>query len=132
MKPRSLMARAGLVALCLAYPFAIVLGPRQGLGVLLAAALVTGNFALMRSRVGDAARLLGLPAAPGHRAVTARAMVSGAFRWLTTFLLLIGLLRLFHPLAVVAGLSCMVAAIALQACFDVLHTERDPSPGAGP
>ena len=131
MKTRSILLRTGLVALVLAYPFAVVLGPRQGVAVLLAAALAGGNFLLMATRIKGDASLLAHPEAPSHGALTARTMMGGSIRWLLTFFLLWTLLRYAHPMAVVGGLSCVVASITLQALFEYSRALRDPSAGAG-
>ncbi len=132
MSLRGVLLRAGLVALVLAYTFAVSLGPREGLGVLLAAALAGVNLQLLGRRVHGDARLLSLPGAPDLRLLSAQSMITGIFRWLLTFFLVVGLLKWFHALAVVAGLSCVVASITLQAIIEYLRAERDPSAGAGP
>lgn len=132
MNPWRLLLRAGVVALVVAYPFAVVLGPREGLGVLLGAAVAAGNFALTHQRLNDTARLLRLPAAPGHRALTARTMISGTIRWAISFFVLWNLLICFHPLAVLGGLCCIVGAITLQASVDCLRAPRDTPSGAEP
>ncbi len=123
--------RAGLLALMLAYPFAVVLGPRAGVGVLLAAALAGGNFLLVATRLEGDTSLLAHPEAPSHGALTARTMVGGSIRWLLTFFLLWTLLKYAHPMAVVGGLSCVVGSITLQALFEYSRALRDPSAGAG-
>jgi hypothetical protein len=122
----------GLLALVLAYPIAVVLGPRAGLGVLLAAAVMGGNFLLMGSRLKATTALLAHPGSGDHKTLTGKAMVGGGIRWLLTFFLVWGLLKWFDALAVVAGLSCVVASITLQAFVEYLRAERDPSAGAGP
>lgn len=132
MNTTRVLVRAGLLSLACAYPFAVVLGPRQGLAVLLAAALAMGNFLLMATRLANTSSSLAHPAAPGHRALTAHAMIGGTIRWLVTFFLLWGLLKHAHALAVVAGLSCVVGSITLQAIVEYLRMERDTSAGAGP
>lgn len=132
MKQGRLLWRTGLTALVLAYPFAVVLGPWEGLGVLLAAAVIGGNFLLMGSRLRATSALLELPGGGDHKTLTAKAMVGGGIRWLLTFFLVWGLLKTFHALAVAAGLSCVVASITLQAFVEYLRAEHDPSAGAGP
>ncbi len=132
MSTRRVLIRAGLLALAAAYPFAVVLGPRHGLAVLLAAGLAMGNFWMMAARLAGVSALLTLPAAPGHGALTARTMIAGTIRWVLTFFLLWTLLKYAHALPVVAGLSCVVASITLQAFVDCSRVERDPSTGAGP
>jgi hypothetical protein len=132
VSPRGVLLQAGLVGLVLAYPFAVVQGPWAGLGVLAGAALVIANFALMAGRLAGAERLLRMEAGPGPRALTARTMLGGGIRWLLTFFLLWAILDRFPTAAVVTGLLCVVASIALQAIFAYLRARRAPSVGADP
>jgi hypothetical protein len=128
---RRLLLRTGLLALLCAYPFAVILGPREGLGVLLAAAVAAGNFLLMGRRFEGTARTLSQPVAPDPKVLVAKGVIGGGIRWLVTFVMVWGLLKHHHALAVVAGLSCVVGSITLQALSEYLRAEREPSAGAG-
>ncbi len=132
MSTRALLVRAGLLALPLAYLFAIIVGPRAGLGVLLAAGLAMGNFLLMGRRIADSCAAITTAGPEDHKTLTARTLIGGGIRWVLTFFLLWILLDHAHALAVVGGLSCVVAAIALQAFVEFVRAERDPSAGADP
>jgi len=124
------LPRAGLVALVVAYPFAVIMGPWQGGAVLAAAGLAMGNYLLMTFRLGGSSKVLARPGAPTPSAMTAKTMAGTGIRWLLTFFLVWSLLKRAEPLAVVAGLSCVVAAIALQAMSEYLRTRRGPPAGA--
>ncbi len=130
MSTRRVLTQAGVLALVAAYPFAVVLDPWQGLAVLAAATLAMGNYLLMAGRLRGTTGLLSRPSAPGYRAVTAQTMIGSGIRWLITFFLLWGLLSRAEAMAVVAGLSCVVASITLQALFEYLRAVRGPSAGA--
>ncbi len=131
MSPRRVLLQALWLLGLAAYAAAVVLEPREAVGVLLAGALAFANFWLTGRRLRVAADLVRMVDEPNPRALTAGTLTSAGIRWLVTFFLLWALLERYAALPVVAGLGCVVAAIALQALLAYARGVR-ASDGAEP
>ncbi|MFH1467947.1 MAG: hypothetical protein ABIO70_26410, partial [Pseudomonadota bacterium] len=96
------------------------------------AGVALGAFGWTGMRLGSAARRLAGPGAATPGAMTAGLLALTGIRWALAGILLWGLLGHAHPLAVVAGLSCVPAAIWLLSLLALLRAPHEPSAGAPP
>ena len=116
--------------LALAWTCGVIFGLQPALGLLCAGALACGSFWLAARRLAGTAELLANRDPLGPQLQLGRTLFGSAVRWLLALFLLWQLLERFHPLAILAGLGCLVAAITLQAFSQFLQSEPQPRDGA--
>lgn len=111
---------------------ALGLGPRAGLGTLLAGLVAGAGFGWLAVRARGLARVAGAGVTPGIAPVALRTMAASGLRWLATAALLWLILARCGALPVLVGLGGVLAAIWLHALFDLWRAERQPTRGAEP
>ncbi len=126
MSPRSVLGHASLLMVLAAYSAAVLLEPREGLGVLLTGALAASNFLLQARSLASTSNLIARAPDTNPGTLAAGTVLGSTIRWLVTFFLLWLLLERFHALGIVAGLSCMVGGMTLEAVLSHARNARRP------